>query len=231
METYDAKKEWGDLYKTSDIAYPPEALIRILLGTFPELNFFDKSFNGKSILDLGYGDGRNFPLFHRLQLNIHGVEISKDIVKSTIQKSAFKDYTLTLKSGTTREIPFESHYFDYTVSWNSCYYMESTDSDFQDHAREIIRVTRPGGYLIISVPAKSCFIYNEAEDIGNGNVTIRDDYFGLRNGQVMKQFSSNEELKSFFDAQCEKIALANLNMEWFGLAYNWHILVGKINTQ
>ena len=37
-------------------------------------------FNGKSVIDLGYGDGRNFPLFQRLGLRTFGMEISDEII-------------------------------------------------------------------------------------------------------------------------------------------------------
>ena len=81
---------WNKIYgKGADVAYPAEAVIRIFLGEFPNL-IFDKNFSGKSILDLGYGDGRHLPLFKRLELRSSGVEITQEIVDNTLGKELFR---------------------------------------------------------------------------------------------------------------------------------------------
>src|SRR5690606_36271681 len=129
--------------KGADVAYPAEAVIRIFLGEFPKL-VFDKSFGGKKILDLGYGDGRHFPLFKRLDLKTSGVEITQQIVDSTLSKDLFRGYDLDLRAGTAGNIPFDEGAFDYLISWNSCYYMSKDSLKFETHVNEMLRVVKPG---------------------------------------------------------------------------------------
>lgn len=227
MSAYDANASWTSVYaKAANIAYPAEAVIRIFLGQFPKL-IFDKNFAGKSILDLGYGDGRHFPLFRRLDLKSSGVEIAQEIVDSTLNNDLFKGYDLDLRVGTAGNIPFESDAFDYMISWNSCYYMSKDSLKFEDHVSEMMRVVKPGGWLIVSVPAPTCFIFKSCEDLGNGYVAIRDDYFGARNGEVMRRFvDSNDFLDEFADGVTD-VSLATINMDWFGLGYDWYVMVAR----
>ena len=60
-------KEWTNIYKQDcDMAYPPEYVIRMFKGVYPKLNLQRNGYSGKSILDIGCGDGRNIPLFKQL---------------------------------------------------------------------------------------------------------------------------------------------------------------------
>ena len=224
MKKYDANKEWLETFTKSSIAYPPEPLIRILLGKFPDLSFFSQDYNGKSVVDLGYGDGRNFPLFQRLGLRISGMEISDEIIKISSNNPEFQDMELTLRAGRMASIPFNQA-FDYVISWNSCYYMDAADSDFSQHSQEMLRLCKPGGFLIISIPQKNSFIYRNAHNLGNGNVEITNDYFGVRNGQVMRRFLNVEDFLSYFKDYVSGSSVANLNSEWFGLSYDWDVIV------
>ena len=224
MQKYSSTANWNNLYAQHNLAYPAEGVIRIFLGEFPKLKL-NKDFSGKSILDMGFGDGRHFPLYQRLEMKISGVEISDKIVKATQQKEIFNDLTLDLRVGNNADIPFEDSAFDYLLSWNVAYYMGSENEAFSRHVSELNRVLKPSGYLIISVPTKDCFIYDSCEQTAPGYVKICNDYFGVRNGEIMRQFSCISELKQCFDEQFENFSCAEINMDWFGLNYSWHILI------
>ncbi|TMP72602.1 hypothetical protein CWB76_02710 [Pseudoalteromonas sp. S1609] len=227
---YDRDKSWNSIYaENTEIAYPPEAVIRIFLGQFPKLEFLDKNFQGKKILDVGFGDGRNFPLFNRLGLLSSGVEITKDIVNNASERKEFKGQELDLRIGSCEEIPFEANMFDYLISWNSSYYMSSESFDYQKHIDEFVRVTKPKGYLIVSVPTASAFIYESCEELEKGYVRIKNDYFGVRNGQVMRRFEGKDDFLSCFSNISQYCECAEIKMDWFGLAYNWYVAVIKLN--
>ena len=214
----------ANLFTREFLAYPPEPLIRILLGKFPNLSFFNQDYTGKSVIDLGYGDGRNFPLFQRLGLKTFGMEVSNEIIDVTSKNPVFRDMKLNLRKGRMASIPFEET-FDYVISWNSCYYMDAEEANFSQHANEMLRVCKPGGFLIISVPQKDCFIFRKFIELRNGNVEITDDYFGERNGQVMRRFPNTDEFLSFFKNHVSEVSVANLNSDWFGLNYDWDVFV------
>ena len=64
MKNNDFNEAWRNLFTREFLAYPPEPLIRILLGKFPNLSFFNQDYTGKSVIDLGYGDGITESFFH-----------------------------------------------------------------------------------------------------------------------------------------------------------------------
>ena len=92
--SYDKYAAWNNVYANKNpIAYPPEGLIRVFLGEFPKLKF-SHDYKNKSICDVGFGDGRNFPLFDRLGLRVSGVEITEDIVHAALTRDMFKSMNL-----------------------------------------------------------------------------------------------------------------------------------------
>ena len=224
MAKYNVQKEWQKVFSSREIAYPPEALIRILLGKFPDLQFLDRNFSKKSVLDLGFGDGRNFPLYSRLGMNISAMEISDELNDYARKNPVFEGIDLDLRTGVMSDIPFTKQ-FDYVVSWNSCYYLDDEHSDFRHHANEMLRVCKPGGFLVVSIPQKTSFIYKNSQLLSNGNVLIKDDYFKVRNGQIMSKFNNADNFISYFKKEISNCSYSNLNSNWFGLGYDWFVLV------
>ena len=227
MNAYDANASWNNLYgKGAQVAYPAEAVIRIFLGEFPKL-IFSKDFAGKKILDLGYGDGRHFPLFKRLDLQISGVEITQEIVDGTLSNGIFQGYNLDLRAGSAGSIPFDDAAFDYMIAWNSCYYMSKDSLQFEEHAQEMLRVVKSGGWLVVSVPAPTSFVFKSCDDLGNGYAVIRDDYFNARNGEIMRRFADIDDFVGEFKDNVTDISLATIKMDWFGLSYDWYVMVAR----
>lgn len=227
--SYTAKDQWGRLYSAEGgIAYPAEAVIRIFKGNFPLLRM-PKPKPGSSIVDIGCGDGRHFPLFASLQMRATGTEISEEIVanlRTKLQRLgvAFE----TIVAGTNAALPFPDASFDYALSWNSCYYMSADDLDFERNVTEIARVVRPGGWLVCSVPKRSCFIFEGSESHEReGFRVIRNDPFGVRNGEVMRCFENRAELETSFGEHFGNFCHADLDMNFFGYAYHWHVFAAE----
>lgn len=219
---------WTKAYVNDpDIFYPAEGVIRILKGQFPNL---DMKFlpPGTKILDLGAGDGRHVPLFHQLGFDSYCMEINDEIVENIKVKLARLGLESGLLTGKTANIPVASGFFDVLLTWNSCYYMEKDNTDFKSHIDEMARVINPNGYIICSVPKKNAFIFDNSEDHPvQGFKIIHDDYFGLREGQVMRCFENREELENSFSEHFHDFRHADLDMEWFGLSYKWHVFVAQ----
>ena len=78
--------------------YPTEFLIRTMLGTYPGLDF-DRDFDGRRLLDLGCGDGRNFPLFAQLGLQIFGVEPDEAVCEMVAERVRDSGITCELTGG------------------------------------------------------------------------------------------------------------------------------------
>lgn len=227
--SYDAKSEWTRLYSVNNqMAYPAEGVIRILKGSFPAL-LMPKPSSG-NILDLGCGDGRHFPLFEQVGLTGYGTEISEDICEVLTQRLNDRGIKFgKILKGTTDNLPFEDQFFDYLLTWNSCYYMTAGDGlDFGKHINEMARVIKKDGWIICSIPKKTCFIYKDSRsaDVSGFRILAKDPW-GSREGEIMKCFDSRAEIESEFGVFFKEFCHADIEMDWFGLAYHWHILVAK----
>ena len=229
MMPYDAKGEWTRLYQgTSEFAYPAEGVIRILKGTFPTL-LMPKPKAGK-ILDLGCGDGRHFPLFEQVGLDGYGTEISDEICAGLAQKLKSRGIKFKrIQEGTTDSLPYPDQHFDYLLTWNSCYYMSAGGVlDFGRHIREMARVLKKDGWIICSIPKKTCFIYKDSQpDEVAGFRVLAKDPWGSREGEILKCYESRYEIESEFKEFFTGFCHADIDMDWFGLAYHWHVFVAR----
>jgi SAM-dependent methyltransferase len=223
---YNAIKENNKhILSFKDITYPCEYLIRIFKGKYPKLNLSKNSFINKKILDLGCGDGRNIVFLKQCGLDVYGVEISKEIVnkiKSNLKKE--KINRIKVEVGSNSSTPFADNFFDYLLSWNACYYMQD-ERDFEKYVMEFARVMKKDGYLVLSIPKKTSFIFKGSKKLTKGYQIIKDDYFGSRNGEVFRIFDNEQEIKRAFSKYFKNFIFGSIYDDCFGLNYHWHLVV------
>ena len=99
--------------------------------------------------------------------------------------------------------------------------------NFNKHVEEMSRVLKTNGTLILSIPKKTSFIFKNSKIIKKGYRLIRDDYFKVREGQVMRCFSDKLEIEKNFKANFKSFNHSSIDIDWFGLNYHWHILIAK----
>ena len=134
--------------------YPSEWVIRTLLGKYPKLNLDKSKYRGAKILDVGFGDGRNWPLLFNAGFDVYGIEITDDIIAMGNERARSLGMNATLKLGTNSAIPFADDYFDYVLASASCYYVDKGTS-FGDNVAEYSRVMKPGATLLATLPEAS----------------------------------------------------------------------------
>jgi SAM-dependent methyltransferase len=98
---------------------------------------------GASILDAGCGSGRNMVDLAR-HGTVTGVELSEASVEVARERHAGE-----VLEGSVMDMPFDDGAFDLTVSLDVIEHLE----DDVGALRELRRVTKPGGALLVTVPA------------------------------------------------------------------------------
>lgn len=204
--------------------YPSEWIIRTLLGSYSGLSLDKSKYAGAKILDVGFGDGRNWPLLSNASFDIYGVEITERIIALGRERAQKLGISVTLKLGTNTSLPFEDNSFDYILASASCHYVDAGTS-FLDNVREYWRVLKPSGTLIATVPESHCMIFLGCIELGDGHVEIRNDPWGLRNGYTFKWFRSEEELKKAFSPYFDSFSIGRCCDNYYGDQINHFLLV------
>lgn len=205
-------------YKGIDRIYPSAFALKVFLGRFPDFSFRDENLQGRKILDLGFGDGRDIVLFSHLDLEVYGCEPELEVVEH--RKEFFQNMNLNaeLKTGINMSIPFENNFFDFLYSSAAMYYMPSKDHDIRDAMREANRVIKDQGYLIASFVTNKAHYIPSAEKVGNNLYRLTDPFFKQRNGQLIYAYDSESELRSDLeDSGFGNIRIGKFEVDWFGI--------------
>ena len=97
---------------------------------------------GKAILDVGCGVGMYTNAFSRHTPHVYGVEIESERAQEA------RDRARAVMQAVSEALPFASESFDVTFSHEVLEHV----ADDRRSAREMVRVTRPGGHIVIFVP-------------------------------------------------------------------------------
>jgi ubiquinone/menaquinone biosynthesis C-methylase UbiE len=211
--------------KIGEHLYPTEWIVRTMLGNYPNLAFDKSCYSGGKILDVGFGDGRNFQLFKNIGLEIHGIEITKEIIELVRENIAKSNIDVNLVEGNNANIPFEDNYFDIVLGSSSLYYVDK-GTTFMDNLMECSRVLKSNGILIANFPEMSKnFICKNAMNIGDNHIIIQNDVHNLRNGFIFKAFNTKNEIEDVLSDAYKDICIGYLNDIYFGYELSSFIVV------
>ena len=224
----NVQQTYTDFHKSkhSKHIYPTEWVIRTFLGKYPNLHLNKIPYPGLKILDLGFGDCRNMPLLNNCGFDIHGVEISDEIISLATDKLQGLNIPATLRKGSNSNIPFEDEFFDFLLACHSCYYIDE-HTNFRNNLLEMARVLKRNGLMIASLPAPGNFILENCDRLEDGHVIIRNDIYGLRNGYVFRTFESMEEVKEVFSPIFNEIEICHCCENYWGVQINYFLIVAK----
>jgi len=220
-------RDWTSAYmntaKTGEnLAYPSETLIRLFKGDYVTGDRCDME--GKSVLDVGFGDGNTFAFLASMGMKLYGVEIEEAICAQISKKMEQFGLSLDLRVGANQSLPFSDDSFDYLVSWNVLHY-EGTEENILASLKEYMRVLKPGGRLFLSTTGPTHKILMNAKLHGNHRYEIgRPNDF--RAGQVHFFFDSPDYIKFYFSPYFHDLQIGRIENVLFREKLDWWLVTG-----
>lgn|SRR6185312_1602489 len=100
---------------------------------------------GKKVVEVGCGLGTDLLQFARGGAEVYGIDLTEK--GANLTRNRLKLYGLSgrISVGDSESLPFESNYFDLVYSWGVIHHTPNTEVA----AREIVRVCRPGGQIMV----------------------------------------------------------------------------------
>jgi SAM-dependent methyltransferase len=216
VESYSAF--WKNAKQAKNL-YPTEWVLRTLQGSYPQLSFDKSTYENGRILDIGFGDGRNWSILNDLGMRIYGVEISPDIVNLGNERALRLNVPVEIRVGRNNHIPFKDKFFNYILACHSCYYIDE-GSTFRDNLSEYARVLQPDGWLFASVPENGASICDGATALGDGHYKITNDPWGLRNGYTFRSFENEDEIRKSMGDFFDSFSIGLCKDNYFGIKIN-----------
>ncbi len=100
---------------------------------------------GKAVLEIGCGDGDLAVTLAAEGARVAAIDISDEMLAAARQRAASADVTVDFRRGAAQSIPFDDESFDVVVAMTILCFVPDARPVF----REIARVMKPGGRLVI----------------------------------------------------------------------------------
>ena len=137
--------------------FEPTFVHTMALHHFHRYFFAERYCVGKRVLDIACGSGYGADIVSRSAESVLGVDIDGETIRKC--RETYRSGRLRFVQGSVEKIPAEDAAFDVVLSFET---IEHVDAGLQrQFLREIRRVLRPGGMLIISSPGRNDWTGNE----------------------------------------------------------------------
>jgi len=117
------------------------------------------NFRDKIILDVGCGVGRILPIYIEFGAReIHGIDISHSMLKIARFKHPHP-HVMLYKMNSNNMYGFSDNFFDLTMCITTLAHI-GNDDDLSQTVHEIVRVTKPDGYIVVIEPMSFNLVMN-----------------------------------------------------------------------
>ena len=204
-------------YQSIIEVYPSVLALKMFLGRNPELDLRGVPKEGRSILDVGFGDGRDLILFHKLGFDVYGIEVNDAVVSHTRDKLSRAGINANLSVGYNEETGFAAGTFDFVFANASLMYLRSERSSIHrtlDHVREILK---PEGCLLGTFTAVDSHISKGGRRLDRNRIVCEDSFYKQRKGQMYWLHHCKEEVENdLLNSGFNSIKVHDFDVDWFG---------------
>ena len=155
----------------------------------------DRVKSDSKILDAGYGRGRNLKFFVKHDANIFGIDHNADylpIVQMQVESWNPNFSIDRFITGKVELMPYNDEEFDFVFSIAVLHFAES-HNHFWEMLKEMLRVIKPGGYLMFRMTSWHTFTLQEQTE--NGLIELSDGQRYMLDIEELKKFGSDHKLK------------------------------------
>lgn len=148
--------------------------------------------NVRSVLDLGCGTGRHTIFLASSGFDVTATDISEHGVAATRKKALEKGLEIETFCHDMRKIPFEDSTFDAVLCvWTSGH---GLFADMVTHKNEMVRVTKPGGFIFAD------YVSKEDEYYGVGIEIEKDTFINNVPGEeeIPHHYTDENELMNLY---------------------------------
>lgn len=173
--------------------------------------------SGKTILDIGFGDGRDMKLFLDLGMKVHGVEIDEEVVEHTRSKFKNQIPASDLILGTNAKTGFAGKHFDFITAFSTLFYLQNAETTIENVLTHVRDLLHPDGMLFCTLARRGTHALEGATRLDSRTYVLKDPYYNFRNGQRYVAFNSSEEVVSSFNESGMTVTgIFNYEADWFG---------------
>jgi len=188
--------------------HPDENLVRILSG-----RYVDIPKPPARLMDHGFGHGNTLLYASQKGYECYGCEIS-DLLISEVNK-LFINYgvEIDLRAINNLSVPYNDNMFEIVISWNVIHYT-GTRANVIETIKELYRVLKPNGVLILSTIHPENAVFRRTEHIGENSYHIKEEAnYDNRKGLTFYVEKDENSLKELFSSFSEvKIGKSYFNL-------------------
>lgn len=179
---------------------------------------------GRRMLDVGCGSGFNMISFAMMGWEVHGCEISDEIVQRSIDNLRLYHCAADVVVGENEHIPFPDEYFDFVLSLNVIHYVLS-DEGIGNTVREYSRILREGGRILLITNHPANWLLKDSESLG-GNLSRINCPGDYRHGEAMYTFPDRDSLMRRFEPHFSDCRIGENQQEFFTKCLRHFVLTG-----
>lgn len=146
--------EWKEYWRSQSAIPAWDYTSEIVLEAVQRLG---GSFDGRRLLEAGCGTGRISLTLAKTGAQISAVDVSPEAVEHTRTIFADAGRPVDVRLASLFELPFQDNSFD--IVWNAGVLEHFSEAERHDALRELLRVTKSGGWVITLNPYRFALLY------------------------------------------------------------------------